>query len=105
MGVGKIVNLLGLAVVIIAGLAGSGVVPYDSLAIIILGAVGGYYVGGDDRGAFLVAAVALSIVHGALGGIPAVGGYIDAILGNLSALYNAGAAAIIILAAYEKATG
>jgi len=104
MSIEKIINLLGLAVVVIGGVA-SGVIPQEGLIITILGAAGGYYVGAGDRLSFLVTTVAVVAVSSALGSIPAVGGHISAILGNLAALYSASAAAIIIIAAYEKATG
>ena len=45
---------------------------------------------------FVGLALALSAVHGTLGGIPAVGGHITNILACISTLINAAALAVII---------
>jgi hypothetical protein len=44
----------------------------------------------------------LIAVHGALGGIPAVGEYITMALGGLSGLFNAAAATCIVLGTVER---
>jgi hypothetical protein len=51
---------------------------------------------------FLIAALALAAVHGALGPIPAIGEYITAALGGLSSLFNAAAATVIVLGTVDR---
>lgn len=100
MGIGKIIQIVGVLVGLVAGLMGG--FPSSALAIALLGAVGGYFIADDDRLRFLVAVLALAMVHGALGPIPAVGEYITAALGGLSSLYNAAAITVIVKALVEK---
>ena len=42
------------------------------------------------------------LVHGALGPIPAIGGYLTDILGSVSALFNAGACMVIVVTTVER---
>ena len=100
MGIGKIIQLVGVVVAIVAGLMGG--FEYSGAVIAILGVVGGWFIGSDDRMRFLVAAVALAMVSGALGPIPAIGEPISNALGGLSALYNAAAVTVILVALVEK---
>ena len=100
MNIGRIAFLVGLALAVIVG-AGT-VMPYAVLAVIVspaavavLGAVSGY-LDDSDEVSVLVTALALSVVHGALGEIPTVGGHITNILGSVSALINAAALAVIV---------
>ena len=93
MGIGRIAFLVGLALAVIGG-AGA-VVPYAGLAVAVLGAVSGY-LDDSDEVSVLVTALALTAVHGALGGSPAVGGHVTNILGSVSALINAAALAVIV---------
>ena len=87
---------------VIAGLIGG--FPQSALVIALLGVAGGYFIAEDDHVGFLVAALALAMVHGALGGIPAVGEYITGALGGLSALYNAAAVTVIVMRLVNKLT-
>ena len=95
MGPDKIIKLVGVIVALVAGAMGG--FPQSALVIAVLGLVGGYFVAEDDRTRFLIATLALLAVQGALGGIPAVGGYITGALGGLAALFSAGAVTAIVM--------
>ena len=99
MGVGKIIQLVGVLVAVVAGLIGG--FPQSALLITVLGLVGGYFIEKDDRMRFLVATVALIAVAGALGGIPEVGIYLTGALGGLAALYSAAAVTAIVVGTVE----
>ena len=100
MGAGKIVQLVGVLVAVIVGLGVS--FDYSAAVIAVLGAVGGYFIAADDRSRFLIVAIALYMVSGALGDIPAVGEYISGALGELSSLFNAAAVTAIVLTTIDK---
>lgn len=100
MGVGKIVQLVGVLVAVIVGLGVA--FDYSAAVIAVLGAVGGYFIAEDDRSRFLIGAIALYMVSGALGDIPAVGEYISGALGGLSSLFNAAAVTAIVLTTIDK---
>ena len=100
MGVDKIVQLVGVIVAVVAGVMGG--FAYSALIIALLGIAGGWFIAAEDRSRFLIAALALIAVHGALGPIPAVGEWITAALGGLSSLFNAGAATVIVIGVVEK---
>ena len=100
MGVGKIVQLVGVLVAVIVGLGVS--FDYSAAVIAVLGAVGGYFIAEDDRSRFLIGALALYMVSGALGDIPVVGEYISGALGGLSSLFNAAAVTAIVLTTIDK---
>ena len=100
MGVDKIIQLVGVIAAVVAGLMGG--FAYSALIITLLGIAGGWFIAAEDRSRFLIATLALIAVHGALGPIPAVGEWITAALGGLSALFNAGAATVIVLGVVEK---
>ena len=96
----KIISIVALAVAIIAVFV---TIPYVALIMVALGlALGFMGVSSDERVLYLVFAVALAQVSGALGPIPVVGGYISDILANLSTIINAGAAAVILTMFYER---
>ena len=100
MGVGKIIQLVGVLVAIVAGLVGG--FEYSSAVIAVLGVVGGWFIADDDRLRFLVAALALAMVSGALADIPQVGEHISNALGGLSSLYNAAAVTVLLVGLVEK---
>jgi hypothetical protein len=100
MGVGKIVQIVAVLAAIVAGLWSG--FPEAAMVIAILGAVAGWFVAEEDRQRVLIAAIALSIVSGGLGAIPAVGSYISSIMGSLGSLYAAGSITVILVALYEK---
>lgn len=100
MGVDKIVKLVGVLVALVAGLMGG--FQYSDLLIVLLGIAGGWFIAAEDRNRFLIATLALAMVHGALGPIPAIGEYITAALGGVSSLFNAGAVTVIVLGVVER---
>lgn len=100
MGVGQIIKIVGVLVAIIAGLMGG--FSQSALVIAVLGAVGGYFVEEDDASRFLIVAITLALVSGALGPIPAVGEYISNALGSLSSLFNAAAVTVIVVGTAKK---
>ncbi|MDH4055694.1 MAG: hypothetical protein OEW73_03175 [Gammaproteobacteria bacterium] len=100
MGVGKIVQIVAVLAAVVAGLWSG--FPEAAMVIAILGAVAGWFVSAEDRQRVLIAAIALSVVSGGLGAIPAVGEYISSIMGSLGSLYAAGSVTIILVALYEK---
>lgn len=99
MGPAKIVRILATAVAVIAAFVA---IPYDALIMAVLGLGVGYFVEKERRTLYLVTVVALSVAAGGLGAIPAVGGYITAIMGNVSTIINAGALVVIGTGIYEK---
>ncbi len=108
MGTGKIIQSLGVAIALVAGLMGGfdlgvGGFANDAVVIAVLGVAGGYFIAEDDRSRFLIGAVALHLVaQGALGDIPGVGSYISGALGGLSDLFNAAAVTAIVLTTIDK---
>lgn len=100
MGVGQIIKIVGVLVAIIAGLMGG--FSQSALVIAVLGAVGGYFVEEEDASRFLIVALTLALVSGALGPIPAVGEYISNALGSLSSLFNAAAVTVIVVGTAKK---
>lgn len=97
----KIIYLVGIAVAIIGSFVA---IPYGGIAIAVLGIAWGV-TASDDRTAFLIMAIALSAVAGALGAIPVAGDYITGILTGISGLVNAAAVTMICRTLYEKAAG
>ncbi len=99
MGVGKIIQLVGVLVALVAGVMGG--FGYSALLIALLGLAGGWFIEKDDRQRFLVATIALLAVQGALGVIPEVGGFISGALGGLAALFSAAAVTVIVVGTVE----
>ena len=99
MGVGKIIQLVGVLIAVVAGVMGGFV--YSAMLIALLGVVGGWFIDKDDRQRFLVATIALLAVSGALGVFPEVGGYISGALGGLGALFSAAAVTVILVGTFE----
>ena len=94
MDVRKIVRLVAVLFAVIAGIAA---IPSEAVIIAVLGLVGGYFVEVDRRLPYMVLALTLSLVHGALAPIPVIGIYLTDILGSVSALINAGACTVIVM--------
>jgi hypothetical protein len=91
----KIIRLAALAVAVVAAFVA---IPYVALILMVLGlAVGFMGVPDERRIIFMVSALTLTSVAGALGGIPMVGDYLTAILTNISTVLNAGAVAVILM--------
>ena len=95
-------NIIRLVAVLVAVLAAFVDIPSSAAVIAVLGLVGGYYVEEDRATAFLVTALALGVVHGAVGDVWVIGPHISAILGSLSSLLNAAACTVIALGIYNR---
>lgn len=95
----KIVRLVGLLFAIVAAFV---TIPQAALILALLGLVAGWFVEEERRTIFFLFTLTLALAHGALSPIPAVGGYITDILGNLSALVNAAAVTVIVMMTYER---
>jgi hypothetical protein len=89
----KIIGLLGVLLAIVAAFV---TVPYAEPALAIAGLVVGISVAGEHHVRVIVSALALHVVASAFNGIPAIGPWITAILGNFGVL-AAGAALLIIV--------
>ncbi len=89
----KIVRIIVLLVAVAAAFVG---IPYVALALIVLGFVVGIMgVEEDRRMIYLVMAVALTTMTGALAAVPVAGEYLTSKLSNVSLAINAGAIAVI----------
>ena len=101
-----VVGLITLAA-IIEGLA-PGAVPSNllPLAIAILGLVYGWTaVDAEDPVAFLAVAIAVGAAGGALDAIPVVGGYIDAIVAQVSSGLYAAVISVLVARTVNRLTG
>ena len=99
MDASKIIRLVAVLVAILAVFVD---IPSSAAVIAVLGLVGGYYVEEDRATAFLVTALALGVVNGALGDVWVIGAHLSAILGSLSSLLNAAACTVITLGIYNR---
>ena len=99
MDLAKIVRLVAVLFAVVAGLVA---IPQSAVIIAILGLAGGWFVEEDRRGPYMLTTLTLALVHGALGPIPAIGGYLTDILGSVSALLNAGACMVIVMAIVDR---
>lgn len=99
MDTSKIVRLVAVVFALVAGVVA---IPQSAMIIAILGLVGGYFVEEDRRMPYMVATLTLALAHGALGPIPAIGGYLTDMLGSLSDLFNAGACTVIVVTIVER---
>ena len=99
MDLAKIVRLVAVLFAVVAGLVA---IPQSAVIIAVLGIVAGWFVEEDRRINYMLATLTLALVHGALGSIPAIGGYLTDVLGSLSALLNAGACTVIVMAIYDR---
>ena len=96
----KIIRWIAITLAVVAAFV---TIPYATLVMVVLGTALGFMgVGVDERILYLVVAVALAQVAGALNVIPAVGVYITAIMTNLSTIVNAGAVAVILTMTKER---
>ena len=93
MDIYKICGWIALLIAIVGAFAR---IPYAMPVIAILGAVVGFSIMAEHHVRVIVSALALHTVSGAFDGIPAIGGYITAILSNIGVI-AAGAALLIIM--------
>ncbi len=99
MDVAKIVRIVAVIFAVVAGVVD---IPFSPEIIALLGLVGGYFVEEERRLHFMVAALTLALVHGALGVIPFAGVYLTGALESLSALFNAAACTVIVMAIIDR---
>ncbi len=99
MDTAKIVRLVAVLFAVVAGLVA---IPQSAVIIAVLGLVVGWFVEEDRRLTYMVFALTLALVHGALSPIPAVGGYLTDALASLSALANAGAVTVIVMTIIDR---
>jgi len=99
MDLSKIVRLVAVIFAVVAGVVA---IPQSAVIIAVLGLVAGWFVEEDRRINYMLATLTLALVHGALGPIPAIGGYLTDVLASLSALLNAGACTVIVMAIYDR---
>jgi hypothetical protein len=98
----KIIRIIALAVAIIAAFIE---IPYVALAFIVLGlAIGFIGVPEERRLLFMVTAVTLTLVADSLGPIPVIGAYLTTFLGNVSAIINVAALAVILMIFKDRIT-
>ena len=99
MDLAKIVRLVAVLFAVVAGLVA---IPQAAVIIAVLGLIAGWFVEEERRMNYMMATLTLALVHGALGPIPAIGGYLTDVLGSVSALLNAGACTVIVMAIYDR---
>ena len=92
MSFNKIVLWVSLALAIVGAFAA---VPYEVLALAVLGLVIGFSIPGEEHVRVIVSALALRVLAETFATIPAAGMYVTAIIGNIAAI-AAGAALMII---------
>ncbi len=102
MGVGRLVQFVGVLGALIIGLIGG--FTYSNVVIAILGIAGGMFIERDDRLPFLVATIALIAagVQGSLAALPTAGEYISGAMAELAALFSAGALVVILVGTWER---
>ncbi|TDJ10274.1 MAG: hypothetical protein E2O63_06040 [Gammaproteobacteria bacterium] len=99
MDASKIIRLVAVLVAIVAAFVA---IPEEAAIIAVLGLVAGYFIEEERATAFLVMALALYMVSGALGPIWVIGEYLTAILASLSSLVNAAACTVIGVGIYNR---
>ena len=92
---GKGALVVGLVIAVVGGLGLD--MAWFGWVLAALGLIVGYVnVSDEESHSFLVAAIALILAAGAIGAIPVVGGYADAIIANLVVLLG-GAVLVVAL--------
>jgi hypothetical protein len=98
----KVVRLLTLAIAVIGAFVA---IPEAALVMILIGVALGFLsdqADKDNRTFFLIFAIALASMAGAVDGLPVIGGYVTAILGNLSDIVSAAAVAVILMVIKDR---
>ena len=98
----KVVRLLALAIAVIGAFVA---IPEAALVMVLLGVALGFLSDQADKGNrtfFLIFAIALASMSGAVDGLPVIGGYVTAILGNLSDIVSAAAVAVILMVIKDR---
>ena len=99
MSTGKIVRLVALLIALIAAFVA---LPEEAAILALAGVIGGYFIEEEFASRFLIAALALAMVHGALQPIWGIGQYLTMILGSFSTLFNAAACTVIVMGVYSR---
>jgi len=99
MDVAKIVRLVAVLFAVVAAFAA---IPQEAVIIAVLGLVVGYFVEEERRVPYMLLALTLYMVSGALTPIPGIGPYLTDILGSVSSLINAGAVTVIVMQMYDR---
>ncbi len=102
MGVGRLVQFVGVLAALIIGVIGG--FEYSNVIVAILGIAGGMFVLKEDRAPFVLATVALILAAdaGSLAALPTVGDYINDAVKELASLFCAGALVVILIATWER---
>ena len=98
----KVVRLLTLAIAVIGAFVA---IPEAALVMILIGVALGFLsdqADKDNRTFFLIFAIALASMSGAVDGLPVIGGYVTAILGNLSDIVSSAAVAVILMVIKDR---
>jgi|SaaInl4_100m_RNA_FD_contig_21_3910830_length_323_multi_7_in_0_out_0_1 hypothetical protein len=102
MNVEKILLIVIVLLSVVSAFVG---IPYVGLVLVLAGLAYGVMAIEDDRKVyFLLVAIVLASGAGALGSIPAVGGYLTAILESLSTAASAGAIGVICKGIVDRLT-
>ena len=96
MDIGKTVKQVTALVAIIAALA-PGMIPSEGAILAVLGVVVGYYISEGDQMRVLVTTIALGMMAGGAGGIPALGAYVTSILTVFAGVYAAASCTIVVM--------
>jgi hypothetical protein len=101
----SLVKTIRIAAILIAVIAAFAMIPGIDILLAVTGlALGFLTVRAEHRLSFLVSALALGAVAGALGPLPLIGEFLTKILANASAMLHAGAVGVILLIAWDSLT-
>ena len=99
MSTSKIVRLVALLIAVIAAFVN---LPEEGAIVALAGLAGGYFIEEEYASRFLIGALALALVHGALQPIWGVGPYLTTLLAGISTLFNAAACTVIVMGIYNR---
>jgi hypothetical protein len=99
MSTSKIVRLVALLIAVVAAFVE---LPEEGAIVALAGLAGGYFIEEEYASRFLIGALALAMVHGALGPIWGVGQHLSTLLGGVSMLFNAAACTVIGMGVYNR---
>lgn len=97
--VDKVGGALGIVVAIVGAFV---TIPYAALILLVLGLIAGWGYSSDTHVRVIVTAIALPVMGGAFNAIPAVGGFIVAIVTNIGAVAVGAALCIILMNIYRR---
>ena len=102
MGVGRLVQFVGVLAAIIIGLIGG--FEYSNVIIAILGIAGGIFIVKEDRAPLVLATIALILAGDAesLSALPTVGPYIQQAVNELASLFCAAALIVILVGIWAR---